>query len=220
VGRDDGLVKSVEHLIFSYMLSTHSILNSGFALEEGVSLSGTLLVATPMLGDTPFAQSVIYLCAHTTEGGAMGLVVNRRLPRPGLDELLEQLQIGPVPPKRRIGLCAGGPLDEGHGLVLHSSDWSGEESMTVTSNVTLTASMDVLCEIAAGQGPKDALLAMGHAGWAAGQLEQEILHHDAWLVVPATRDLVFGTDQTAKWRRALASIRVDPARLSAQTGHA
>ncbi|MBO1324924.1 YqgE/AlgH family protein [Acetobacter sp. TBRC 12305] len=202
------------------MTSLHSALCANAMLEEGVSLAGMLLVATPMLGETPFSQSIIYLCAHTTEGGAMGLVVNRRLARPDLTELLEQLHIRPAPSMRRIGLCAGGPLDEGHGLVLHSSDWKGEESMTVTSNVTLTASMDVLKDIAGGQGPRDALLAMGHAGWAAGQLEQEILHHDAWLVAPATRDLLFGLDQTAKWRRALASIRIDPARLSSQTGHA
>ena len=189
-------------------------------LENGVSLTGMLLVATPVLEGTPFARAVIYVCAHTAEGGAMGLVVNRRLSHPDLEELLGQLQITPVRPLRRLGLCVGGPVNEGHGLVLHSSDWEGEESMSVTENVTLTASTDVLKDIAAGHGPKDALLAMGHAGWSAGQVEEEILHHDAWLIAPGTRDLLFGTDQTAKWRRALASIRIDPARLTGQSGHA
>ncbi|WP_338332775.1 YqgE/AlgH family protein [Acetobacter sp. LMG 32666] len=189
-------------------------------MDNGLSLAGMLLVATPMLGGTLFGQSLIYICSHTPDGGAMGLVINKRLPRPDFDDLLEQLQIEPVPPARRIGLCAGGPVEEGHGLVLHSAEWSGQDSLRITDNVALTSSMDVLQDIAQGGGPQDALLAMGHAGWAAGQLEQEILQHDAWLVVPATRELIFGMDHTVKWRRALASINIDPARLSGQTGHA
>ena len=189
-------------------------------MDNSLSLAGMLLVATPMLGGTLFGQSLIYLCSHTPDGGAMGLVINKRLPRPDFDDLLEQLQIEPVPPMRRIGLCAGGPVEEGHGLVLHSADWSGQDSMRITDNVALTSSMDVLQDIASGGGPRDALLAMGHAGWSAGQLEQEILQHDAWLVVPATRELIFGMDHTVKWRRALASINIDPARMSGQTGHA
>ena len=139
------------------------------------SLTGMLLVATPVLEGTSFARTVIYMCAHTTDGGAMGLVVNRRLLRPDLEELLEQLQIKPFPPIRRVGLFSGGPVNEEHGFVLHSSDWNGEESIRVTENMTLTASKDILKEIAEGNGPQDALLVMGHSGWAAGQLEEEIL---------------------------------------------
>lgn len=188
--------------------------------DNGLSLAGMLLVATPMLGGTPFGQSLIYMCSHTPDEGAMGLVVNKRLPRPDFDDLLEQLQIEPVPPVRRIGLCAGGPVEEGHGLVLHSADWSGMDSLRVTDNMVVTSSMDVLQDIASGGGPQDALLAMGHAGWSAGQLEQEIVQHDAWFVVPATRELIFGMDHTVKWRRALASINIDPARMTGQTGRA
>ncbi|MBR2123764.1 MAG: YqgE/AlgH family protein [Acetobacter sp.] len=184
------------------------------------SLTGMLLVATPVLEGTSFARTVIYMCAHTTDGGAMGLVVNRRLLRPDLEELLEQLQIKPFPPIRRVGLFSGGPVNEEHGFVLHSSDWNGEESIRVTENMTLTASKDILKEIAEGNGPQDALLVMGHSGWAAGQLEEEILKHDAWFIVPSTRDLVFGTDQAIKWRKALASIGVDPTRLVGQSGRA
>lgn len=184
------------------------------------SLAGMLLVATPVLEGTSFARTVIYMCAHTADGGAMGVVVNRRLLRPDLEELLEQLQIKPFPPIRRVDLFSGGPVSEEHGFVLHSSDWKGEESMCVTDNMTLTASKDVLKEIAEGKGPQDALLVMGHSGWDVGQLEEEILRYDAWFIAPATRDLVFGTDQTTKWRKALALIGVDPARLVGQSGYA
>ncbi len=184
------------------------------------SLAGMLLVATPALEGTFFARTVIYMCAHTIDGGSMGVVVNRRLVRPVLEDLFEQLQIKPFPPVRRVGLFSGGPVNEEHGFVLHSSDWKGEESMCVTDNMTLTASKDVLIEIAKGNGPQDALLVMGYSGWTAGQLEEEILRHDAWFIAPATRDLVFGTNQSIKWRKALSLIGVDPMRLVGQSGYA
>ncbi|KXV50890.1 YqgE/AlgH family protein [Acetobacter tropicalis] len=190
------------------------------SIQPGHSLTGLLLVASPALGDTPFARTVIYVCAHAHEGGAMGLVVNRRLPKPGLNDVLEQLEIGPIPPLRRIGVCAGGPVDETRGFVLHSSDWKSEGSLSVTGGVTLTASLDVLKDIAEGSGPEDALLAMGHASWGTGQLEEEIFRHDAWLLAPPSREIVFGQDYGAKWRQALAAIDIDPVRLTGQTGHA
>ncbi|GCE83408.1 YqgE/AlgH family protein [Komagataeibacter diospyri] len=193
---------------------------ASFATTPGCSLTGHLLVATPALTDPAFARSVVYLCAHTPEDGAMGLVVNRRLSQPVLDDVLEQLGIAPVPPRRRINLCAGGPMDNGRGFVLHTSDWSGDGSLPVDRTTTLTASLDVLRDIADGNGPAHALLAMGHASWEAGQLEEEMLHHDAWIAAPATENIVFGADHNAKWRQALASVRIDPAWYSATPGHA
>lgn len=188
--------------------------------RPGGTLTGLLLVATPALNVTQFDRSVIYLCAHAAGEGAMGLVINRRLPRPGFEDLLEQLNISPVPSLHRLGLCAGGPLEEARGFVLHSSDWKGEGSMPVTGETTLTASLDVLREIAEGGGPQDALLAMGYAGWEAGQLEEEIFQHDAWLLAPASREILFGHDYAVKWRQALASINIDPIRLTGRAGHA
>lgn len=186
----------------------------------GSSLAGQLLVAMPSLADSGFAQSVIYMCVHSPEEGAMGFVVNRRLPQPAFDDLLLQLDIAPVPPKRRIGLCAGGPVESARGFVLHSSDWNGDGSLKVDGGTSLTASLDILKDIASGSGPRDALLALGHASWGAGQLEEEIGRHSAWLVAPATREIVFGTDHTNKWRRALAGINIDPLRLSSVGGTA
>ncbi|MBO1360830.1 YqgE/AlgH family protein [Acetobacter sacchari] len=183
-------------------------------------LTGRLLVATPALSDSDFARSVIYICAHSTEDGAMGIVVNRRLSQPAFDDLLLQLDIAPAPPRRRVSLCAGGPVESMRGFVLHSSDWSGDGSMTVDEGVSLTASLDILKDIAAGSGPRDALLALGHASWAAGQIEEEIARHSAWLVAPATRDILFGVDHTGKWRKALAGINIDPLRLAPFVGNA
>jgi putative transcriptional regulator len=187
---------------------------------SATSLTGSLLVATPALADSPFARSVIFLCAHVPGRGAMGLVVNRRLPQPGLDDVLVRLGIDPVPPRRRIDLCAGGPVEEARGFVLHSSDWTGDSSMAIDDGTTLTASLDVLRDIADGAGPRHALLALGHASWEDDQLEDEIIHHNAWLPAPASDSILFGSDHGAKWRQALAAINIDPMRLSALAGHA
>ncbi len=183
------------------------------------SLTGRLLIAMPALVSSPFAQTVIFLCAHSVEDGAMGLVINRRLSQPGFDELLEQLGVAPLPPRRRIMLCQGGPVENSRGFVLHSADWTGEGSLPVDERVVLTASLDVLKVIADGAGPRQALLALGHATWAPGQLEQEI-QQNAWLSAPASDGIVFGTEHDSKWRRALGLLNIDPIRLSSVAGHA
>ena len=183
------------------------------------SLTGQLLIAMPSLADRNFTQTVIFLCAHSLKDGAMGLVVNRRLAEPGFDDLLAQLEIAPTPPRRRIVLCSGGPMESSRGFVLHSSDWTGDGSLTVDDGIVLTASLDVLREIADGQGPQKALLALGHAAWGPGQLESEI-RQNAWLSVPAVDAIVFGSDHERKWRRALATLGVDPLRLVSEAGNA
>ncbi|WP_408904538.1 MULTISPECIES: YqgE/AlgH family protein [Nguyenibacter] len=188
--------------------------------EASPSLAGSLLVASPALAEGPFARSVIFLCAHSPGRGAMGLVVNRRLSQPGLDDVLAQLGIDPVPPRRRIDLCAGGPVDEARGFVLHSSDWTGAGSLPVDDGTTLTASQDVLKDIADGAGPRRALLALGHASWQDDQLEDEIIHRNAWLPAPASDAILFGGGHSLKWRQALAAINLDPMQLTAATGHA
>ncbi len=181
-------------------------------------LTGQLLIAMPAMEDPRFAHSVVYLCAHSLEG-AMGLVINRPLVRPSFEELLRQLDIAPLPPARQIRLWAGGPVDNGRGFVLHTSDWTGEGSLRVNDRLALTASLDVLKAIAEGGGPREGLLALGYAGWGPGQLEAE-LGQNAWLTVPAEEALVFDSGHETKWRRALATMRIDPLALSAVAGHA
>ncbi len=185
---------------------------------DDARLTGQMLIAMPAMEDPRFAHSVIYLCAHTEEG-AMGLVLNRPLASPTFEDLLKQLDVAPTPPARQIALCDGGPVDGARGFVLHTTDWTGDGSLQVDESVALTASLDVLKAIAAGEGPREGLLALGYASWGAGQLDQEI-QQNAWLSVPASLDLMFDDDHQTKWRRAFATLRVDPALLSGVAGHA
>jgi putative transcriptional regulator len=187
------------------------------ALADGF-LTGQLLIAMPTMADPRFAQSVVYLYAHNSDG-AMGLVLNRPLVRPTFDDLLRQLEIAPVPPARQIKLCSGGPVENGRGFVLHTGDWTGEGSLRVDGALALTASLDVLKAIAQGGGPRQGLLALGYAGWGPGQLDVE-LQQNAWLSAPADETLLFDGDHETKWRRALGKLRVDPLLLSASAGHA
>ena len=181
-------------------------------------LTGQLLIAMPVMADPRFAQTVIYLCAHTPDG-AMGLVVNRPLAKPSFDDLLRQLEIEPLPTARRMRLCMGGPVDNARGFVLHTADWTGEGSLKVNDALALTASLDVLKALAEGGGPREGILALGYAGWGPGQLEAEI-HQNAWLSLPSQENIVFGTEHETKWRRALATMKIDPLLLSGSAGHA
>jgi putative transcriptional regulator len=170
------------------------------------------------MGDPRFAQSVIYICAHTSDG-AMGIVVNRPLQRPSFEDLLRQLKVVPTPPARLIHLCQGGPVENARGFVLHTTDWTGEGSLRVTDSIALTASLDVLKAIAEGEGPREGLLALGYAGWGPGQLDNE-LQQNAWLSLPADDTIIFDADFDTKWRRAFAKLRIDPLLLSDAAGHA
>jgi putative transcriptional regulator len=181
-------------------------------------LTGQLLIAMPAMDTPQFVQSVIFMCAHTPNG-AMGIVVNRPLTKPSFDDLLEQLEVQPTPPARRISLFRGGPVDAARGLVLHTTDWTSGDSMLVDDRVALTASLDVLKAIADGGGPEQGLLALGYAGWGPGQLDRE-MQENAWLTAPATLDLLFDRNHDTKWRRAMAQLKVDPLLLSGTAGHA
>lgn len=181
-------------------------------------LTGQLLVAMPAMSDPRFAMSVIYMCAHTPDG-AMGLVLNRPIVKPTFDDLLKQLQVAPVPPVRQIKLCAGGPVENARGFVLHTNDWTGEGSLKVDDSMALTASLDVLKVIAEGGGPRECVLALGYAGWGPGQLDQEF-QQNAWLSMPADEPILFDDGHDTKWRRALGKLKIDPLLLSDIAGHA
>lgn len=182
------------------------------------SLAGQVLIAMPAMADPRFSQSVILVCAHTPDG-AIGIVLNRPAAKPSFSELLKQLEVEPVPPARSIGMCVGGPVDGARGFVLHSTDWIGEGSMRVDTNTALTASLDVLKTIAGGGGPADCILALGYAGWGAGQLDQEI-KQNVWLTATPDRNLLFDPNHATKWHRAMASLNINPILLSTSAGHA
>ena len=181
-------------------------------------LTGKVLIAMPALSDQRFEHSVIYVCAHTQDG-AMGIVVNRPLQAPTFDELTRQLSVQPEPPLRRIDLYSGGPVDTERGFVLHTSDWTSDESLLIDEDIALTASLDAIRTIAAGGGPRECILALGYAGWGAGQLDREFATN-IWLSAPADQTLLFGRDHGTKWARALAGLRIDPLQLSNVAGHA
>lgn len=185
---------------------------------EAATLTGQLLIAMPAMDDPRFEQSVILVCAHTDEG-AMGIVLNRPLAKPSFESLLMQLDVEPTPPARQIRLCEGGPVDHGRGFVLHTSDWKGDGSLDVAEDLALTASLDILHEIAIGGGPRQGLLALGYASWGPGQLDQE-MHDNVWLSAPAKHDVLFDDANDTKWRRAMAILRIDPGLLSGAVGHA
>jgi putative transcriptional regulator len=181
-------------------------------------LTGQLLIAMPAMNDPRFSRTVIYLCAHTADG-AMGLVLNRPVVKPTFEDLLRQLKVEPLPPAREIRLCAGGPVENGRGFVLHTADWTGDGSLMVNQAMALTASLDVLKVIAEGGGPRSCLLALGYAGWGPGQLDRE-MQQNAWLSAPADETLLFDDDHETKWRRAMGKLRIDPLLLSDVAGHA
>jgi putative transcriptional regulator len=189
-------------------------------------LDGRLLIAMPVMGDPRFERSVIYLCAHSAEG-AMGIIVNHPAGSIDFPELLEQLgiikkgaQIKLPENAESMKVLRGGPVDKGRGFVLHSSDFYIENAtLRIDDGVCLTATVDILRAIANGSGPKHAILALGYAGWAPGQLETEI-QSNGWLHCDADVDLIFGDDVEDKYARALRKIGIDPGMLSNEAGHA
>lgn len=179
---------------------------------------GQLLVAMPTMPDPRFERSVIYICAHSEEG-AMGIVVNKPLESLSFSELLEQLEIETAQVDERIRVHFGGPVEAARGFVLHSADYVHDATMIVDDEFALTATVDVLKALAEGDGPRDSLLALGYAGWAPGQLDDEI-QKNGWLTVPADEEIVFRLQNDMKWQSAVARLGVDISNLSAEVGHA
>jgi len=188
-----------------------SLIHQGF-------ITGQLLVAMPSMRDPRFTRTVIYMCAHTTDG-AMGLVINRLVGSLSFPDLLQQLGIPTSPSSEHIRIRNGGPVETGRGFVLHSSDYVDDATLRVGDAVGLTATLDILRDIASGQGPRRSLLALGYAGWGPGQLDAEI-QANGWLLVAADPALVFDAEDDDKWQRALAKLGVSPEMLSGDSGHA
>ncbi len=189
-------------------------------------LDGQLLVAMPGMVDERFARAVIYVCAHSPEG-AMGIILNRPAANVNMSDLLVQLEI--VPELERIHLpeqvsrmqvLMGGPVETSRGFVLHSPDFHiAQSTLPIDDGVCLTATIDILRAIAQGRGPQNAVLALGYAGWGAGQLELE-LQANGWLNCPADAELIFRAPVEIRYEMALRRIGIEPAMLSMEAGHA
>lgn len=180
-------------------------------------LTGQLLVAMPSMNDHRFERAVIYVCSHSGEG-AMGLIVNKILPTLSFPDLMDQLDIT-VDSNQDIRVHVGGPVEEERGFVLHSADYVQDSTIVIDPQFAMTATVDILRDIAHGSGPAHSLLALGYAGWGAGQLDQEILDN-GWLTVPADEGLVFGAEGDKAWEKAFKCLGFDPAALSGMAGHA
>lgn len=188
-------------------------------MTHDLDLTGKLLIAMPGMGDPRFAKSLVFICAHSDEGG-MGLMVNKPTGDIAFQDLLEQLEIAPQPETPNPPVHFGGPVETGRGFVLHGQDFtSALHTLEIEGGFGLTATLDVLEELARGTGPAQALVALGYAGWGPGQLEDEIADN-GWLTCDATPDLVFHPDNDAKWEAALNSLGVGALTLSAEAGRA
>lgn len=184
-----------------------------------IDLTGKLLIAMPGMGDPRFEHSVVFMCSHTDEG-AMGLIVNKPAGDVRLSDLLEQLDIAPEPPGRDLPVYFGGPVEGARGFVLHSCDYASSlQSLEVSPDYAMTATLDVLEDIAQGAGPENVLMMLGYAGWGPGQLEAEI-GQNGWLTAEAEPELVFDCPAAEKWVAALATLGIDPVSLSSSAGRA
>ena len=186
--------------------------------KAGTYFEGQMLLAMPAMTDPRFERAVIYMCAHNDEG-AMGLVINKTLDSIDFRELLGQLDIPAADSARDVTVHFGGPVENQRGFVLHSGEYRHSETLMVTDQVGLTATLDILRALAQGESPERSILALGYAGWGAGQLDAEI-HDNAWLSVPYDENLMFEVSDDDKWERAFNSIGVDLSVLSGTSGRA
>jgi putative transcriptional regulator len=184
-----------------------------------MDLDGKLLIAMPGMGDPRFEKTVILICAHSDDG-AMGLIINRPAQDLTFANLLAQLSIPLGEAGRDIRVHHGGPVERGRGFVLHSRDYrGGPATMQIDATFGMTATLDILEALAAGDGPAQALLALGYSGWGPGQLESEILSN-GWLIADAVADVVFSANDAGKWAAVLRGMGIDPVSLSATAGRA
>jgi len=182
------------------------------------SLSNQLLIAMPGMADPNFNSTVTLVCEHSAEG-ALGIIINRPT-NLNLGGLLEQLS--PVQANQTVAnapVLDGGPVGRERGFVLHNPQGEYESSVAVSSDIQLTLSRDVLDAMAAGSGPEKSVVALGYAGWEAGQLEQEMLQN-TWLNVPASPEIIFDVPFTDRWSVAAEIIGIDISQISPHAGHA
>jgi putative transcriptional regulator len=186
-------------------------------MDQPNYLSGQFLLAMPGMGDPRFEKAVIAMCVHD-DNGALGIGLGRIVPRIGLHELLRQLdiEVGVAPD---VPIHLGGPVEPQRGFILHSLDWGGEESVDVADRWRLSATLDILRAIAEGRGPEHWLVALGYAGWGAGQLEEELCGN-GWFSTHASDALLYDCDVDSRWAAAFNSAGIDPRLLTVDFGTA
>jgi len=183
-----------------------------------LDLTNQFLIAMPTLEDPNFARTVTYVCAHNEEG-AMGIVINRPL-KIELGEVLSQMQLEAVDPSINARpVYQGGRVHRDRGFILHRPALDFGSTIRVSDDIAISTSREILSAISRGEGPADTLVALGYAGWGAGQLEQE-MQQNAWLSGPASADVIFRAPPGERWERAAAQLGIDLGLLSSDVGHA
>ena len=183
-----------------------------------MNLTGQIIVSMPSLEDERFYKTVIYMCAHSSEG-SMGIIINKKIDYDLYPDLLEQLGIDKPLDNKKLFIRYGGPIESGRGFVLHSDDMIRKETLNIDKGVALTSTAEFFDDLSIGKGPKNSILALGYAGWASGQLEAEILQN-SWMSLPVDTSFLFDDEVSRKWTQAYKIMGVDPNNLSFQSGRA
>jgi putative transcriptional regulator len=204
-------------------IKTHCLDKLGNSRDGGFmknSLAGNFLIATPSMEDRRFKRAVILICDHDEEH-AMGIILNRAMPKLTLPGLLDQLGIECSIKLPRAPILNGGPCQPDRGFVVHTDDWESEESsLAIANGLRMTATRDVLQAIARGHRPIRSTMALGYSGWSGGQLENEI-RENAWLVAESDPDTIFdATNLKSKWESAYARLGLEPWQVSGNVGRA
>jgi len=183
-----------------------------------MDLTGKIIVSMPSLQDERFFKTVIYMCAHSSDG-SMGIIINKKIDYDLYPDLLEQLGIDKPLNNTKLFVRYGGPVESGRGFVLHSDDLIQKESINIQKGVALTSTAKFFEDLSVGKGPRNSILALGYAGWGPGQLEDEIIQN-SWMTLSADTSFLFDEEVSRKWKEAYKIIGIDPNNLSHKSGRA
>ena len=183
-----------------------------------MDLTGQIIVSMPSLNDERFFKTVIYMCAHSSEG-SMGIIINKKIDYDLYPDLLEQLGIDKPLGNKKLFIRYGGPVESGRGFVLHSDDSIHKETLSIKKGVALTSTSEFFDDLSNEKGPKNSILALGYAGWGPGQLESEIMEN-SWMTIPVNSEFLFDEEVSSKWTQAYNLVGVDPTKLSFNFGRA
>ena len=183
-----------------------------------MNLIGKIIVSMPNLEDERFFKTVIYICAHSSEG-SMGIIINKKIDYDLYPDLLEQLGIDKPLYNKKLFIRYGGPIESGRGFVLHSDDMIRKESLNIDKGIALTSTTGFFDDLSKDKGPKNSILALGYAGWSSGQLEDEIMQN-SWMTLSVDSNFLFDNEVSKKWTEAYKIMGVDPNNLSFKSGRA
>ena len=183
-----------------------------------MNLTGQIIVSMPSLEDERFFKTVIYMCAHSTEG-SMGIIINKKIDYDLYPDLLEQLGIDKPLDNKKLFIRYGGPVESGRGFLLHTDEVIRKETLNIDTGVALTSTAEFFDDMSIGKGPKNSILALGYAGWGPGQLEHEIINN-SWMTLAVDKSFLFDDKVSEKWDQAYKLIGVDPSKLSFFSGNA